>query len=57
MDYETKPTSRERLRIYSKFLRVLFDIPATGKFPVLQVLDKLSDVFEGTTYELSLIHI
>lgn len=52
MDYETKPTSRERLRIYSKFLRVLFDIPATGKFPVLQVLDKLSDVFEGTTYEI-----
>jgi len=50
MDYQTKPTSRNDLRHYSRFLRRLFDVPATGPFPVLEALDKISDVFEGCNY-------
>ncbi len=50
MDYKTKPTSREDLRKYSKFFRKLFDVPLTGPFPVLQALDRVSDVFEGCNY-------
>lgn len=50
MDYKTKPTSRKDLRRYSKIVRELFHVPPTGAFPVLQVLDKISDVFEGSNY-------
>ena len=50
MDYETKPTSRGDLRRYSVYFRKLFDVPETGPFPVLEALDKLSDVFEGCNY-------
>ncbi len=52
MDYETKPTSRKDLRRYSKVLRRLFDVPATGAFPVLEILDRLGEVFEGSNYEI-----
>ena len=50
MDYQTKPTSRRDLRNYSKLVRKLFDVPLTGPFPVLEVLDRLSDVFKGSNY-------
>ncbi len=50
MDYETKPTSRKDLRRFAMYFRKLFDVPLTGPFPVLEVLDKVSDVFEGCDY-------
>ena len=50
MDYETKPTSRKDLRRYAGILRRLFGVPASGAFPVLEVLDKIPDVFEGSNY-------
>ncbi len=50
MDYITKPTSRDRLRRYSKLFRKLFDVPEDGPFPVLESLERLGDVFEGSTY-------
>ena len=52
MDYKTKPTSRNDLRKYAKVLRKLFKIPPNGAFPVLLILDKISDVFEGCTYDV-----
>ena len=50
MDYKTKPTSRKDLRRYAKFVRRLFDVPETGPFPVLQALDRVSDVFKDCSY-------
>ena len=50
MDYETKPTSRDDLRRFAAYLRKIFEIPPNGPFPVLEVLDKLSDKFEGSNY-------
>lgn len=50
MDYKTKPTSRRDLRIYAKFMRRIFGVPLEGKFPVLFILDKLSDVFSDCNY-------
>lgn len=52
MDYETKSTSRIALREYSRYFRELFDVPLTGPFPVLDVLDKIKEVFEGSNYTI-----
>lgn len=52
MDYKTKATSRQDLRRFSAYLRKLFDVPLNGAFPVLSALDKVSDVFEGSNYEI-----
>lgn len=52
MDYKTKSTSREQLRTYAKYFRELFNVSQTGAFPVLEILDRLSDVFENTFYEI-----
>lgn len=52
MDYRTKPTSRESLRAFAKVFRELFDVPLTGAFPVVEVLDKIPEVFEGSRYEI-----
>ena len=52
MDYKTKPTSRRDLRYYSQILRKIFKVPLTGAFPVLEVLDKISDVFKDCNYEI-----
>ena len=52
MDNETKPTSRDDLRRYSVYFRKLFDVPETGPFPVLEALDKVSEVFEGSNYTI-----
>lgn len=50
MDYKTKATSRGDLRRYSQIIRKLFDIPLTGPFPVLEVLERLEDVFKNCNY-------
>lgn len=52
MDYKTKPTSRCDLRRYSKILRRIFNVPLNGAFPVLEILDKISDVFKNCNYEI-----
>lgn len=50
MDYESKAITRGELRQYSKILRDLFDVPMTGAFPVLDVLERIPDIFEGSRY-------
>ena len=50
MDYLTKPTSRDDLRRLSRVLRQLFNCPPTGPFPVLEALERIGDVFEGSNY-------
>ena len=50
MEHITKPASRATLRRLSMYFRKLFDIPLNGEFPVLQSLEKISDIFKGTTY-------
>lgn len=52
MDFKTKPTSRKDLRAYAKVLRKLFNVPEKGKFPVLEILERLEDVFPNTTVEI-----
>lgn len=52
MDYKTKPTSRYDLRRYSRIFRKIFNVPMTGCFPVLEALDKISDVFVNCNYEI-----
>ncbi|MDO4939983.1 MAG: hypothetical protein Q4E54_08520 [Lachnospiraceae bacterium] len=52
MDYVTQPISREKIRQFSFILRKLFDVPIHGPFPVLDVLDKLPDVFKHCYYEI-----
>ncbi len=50
MNYITKAASRKQLRQYGPIFRELFGVPPTGRFPVLEALEKLPDVFEGSTY-------
>ncbi|SER87493.1 hypothetical protein [Lachnobacterium bovis] len=50
MDYITKPVSRKQLRQYAVLFRELFDVSQEGPFPVLDALEMLPDVFEGSTY-------
>ena len=50
MDYETKPVSRRDLRKFAGILRKLFGVPAAGPFPVLDLLDKIPDIFKGSNY-------
>ncbi len=52
MDYKTKATSRHDLRSYAQILREIFGVPLSGPFPVLEVLDKISDVFKDCNYEI-----
>lgn len=52
MDYKTKPTSRNDLRRYARYFREIFDVPQSGSFPVLEVLDKISDVFKGSSCQI-----
>ena len=52
MNYVTKPVSREELRIYAEVFRDLFKAEAGKPFPVLESLDSLSEVFEGSTYRI-----
>lgn len=52
MDYETKPTCREDLRRLSAYFRRLFNVPPDGPFPVLEALEKVPDVFEGSVFQI-----
>lgn len=49
MDYKTKPTSRVKLRKLAKIFRQLFHVSQNGAFPVLSILEKVPDIFKGTT--------
>lgn len=50
MDYETKPVSRADLRKYATIVRQFFGVPMKGAFPVLEVLDKLPELYPGSNY-------
>lgn len=50
MDYMTKPISRYGLRQMSRFFRALFNVDETSKFPVLEALEKLYDIFPGCSF-------
>lgn len=50
MDYQTRPTSRKMLRSLAKVFRELFNVPQSGSFPVMETLDKISDIFPGCYY-------
>ena len=47
MDYKTKALGRDTIRRFSIYIRELFDVSETGSFPVMDVLDKINDVFPG----------
>lgn len=50
MNYITKPVSIKTLRGYSRLVREIFGVSPSGPFPVLEALDKIPDVFEGSYY-------
>lgn len=52
MDYKTRGTSIKQLRTFARYFRELFDVPQTGALPVLEILDKMPDVFENCYYEV-----
>lgn len=52
MDYVTKPVSRERLRVYAEIFRELFIAEPDKPFPVLEALEQLPEVFEGSSYRV-----
>lgn len=52
MDYETKPTNRKDIRFFSQIFRHVFGVPNHGAFPVLYALERVPDVFKGSTYEV-----
>lgn len=50
MDYQTKPLSLADIRRLAIVLRRAFEVPESGNFPVLQMLDFISDVFPKSNY-------
>lgn len=53
MDYRTKPISRKILRDLATVFRNIFNVTDLSKpFPVLEILEKVPDVFKGTTIEI-----
>lgn len=50
MDYLTHPLSKVSLRKYAHELREICGVPQTGAFPVLEILDKMRDLFPGCDY-------
>lgn len=48
----TKPTTRKYLRSCAKAMRSVFSVGQDGSFPVLEVLEKLPDVFPDTSIEV-----
>ena len=50
MDYKTKPTSRENLRLLAELLRQIFGLNKFKPIPVLMMLEQLPDVLKGTNY-------
>lgn len=52
MDYLTKPTNREELRLLSVLFRKMFGVNHTQAFPVLEALERIPDVFPGTVVKI-----
>lgn len=52
MDYITQPVSRVSLRRMAPYFREIFGVKETGAFPVLEALEKVNDIFEGSTFEI-----
>ena len=52
MDYVTKPVSRKDLRRFAIYFKKIFSIQGIKQVPVLDMLEKLPDVFEGSTYRI-----
>ena len=52
MDYYTKSATREQIREFASVFRELFDVSLTGRFPVLEVLDKFRSKFPTFHYEV-----
>lgn len=48
----TKPLSRVGIRNLSKIVRKMFNLTASEPFPVLQSIDKLCVLFDGTEYQI-----
>lgn len=52
MDYLTRATNRKELRSLSALFRHLFGVEKGGSFPVLEILDKIPEVFTGSDYSI-----
>lgn len=52
MDYRTKPLSRSTIRRLSKYIRKIFGLNETEPFPVLEILERICFIFEGTEYSV-----
>ena len=52
MDYETKPTSRVKVRLYAKLFRKIFGLSQRGPVNPLMLLDRLGIVFKDVSYEI-----
>lgn len=52
MDYETRPTSRAKVRLFAKMFRHIFGLPQYGPINPLMLLDRLGDVFDNVSYEI-----
>ena len=52
MDYETKPTSRESVRLYSQIFREIFGLPQGGEINPLMLLDRMCEIFDDVSYEI-----
>ena len=52
MDYLTKPVTREQLRELSVVFRKMFFVPTSGRFPVLEVLERFHEKFPGSYYRV-----
>ena len=50
LDYMTKPTSRRELRQMAPLFRALFGVDKSSVFPVMEALEKLPDVFPGSSF-------
>ena len=52
MDYETKATSRAKVRLYATLFREIFGLPQRGPIDPIMLLDRLSKVFYDVNYEV-----
>lgn len=52
LDYKTNALSRKEIRFYARYFRKLFDVSPEEPFPVLEALEKVPDVFEGSSVEI-----
>ncbi len=52
MEYYTKQLTRSQIRKLAPIFRKLFDVSSSGPFPAVEALEKIPDVFEGSTFEV-----